>query len=85
MKKKKTTKSLPKEEFFYVLATPDAKREKVTRDGNTFVVSVKEPAERNLANKRIRDIVASELDVPPARARLLKGHRSQKKLFSISR
>jgi uncharacterized protein YggU (UPF0235/DUF167 family) len=85
MKKKKTTKSLQREEVFYVHATPGAKRERVARDGNTFLVSVKEKAERNLANKRIRDIVASELDVPPARVRLLKGHRSPKKIFSIAR
>ncbi len=71
--------------YIHVYAMPGAKKEKVVRKGDSFTIAVREPAERNLANKRIRDIVASELDIPPGKARLTKGHRSSKKMFVISR
>ncbi len=71
--------------YVFVHVQTDAKREVVERTGDTFTIAVKEPAEHNFANKRIREIVASELDVPTARARLVKGHRSQRKMFQITR
>ena len=73
------------EVYIHVYATPGAKREKVEREGDSFTIAVKEPAEKNLANKRIREIIASELDIPTNKAKLLRGHRAQKKMFVISR
>lgn len=67
-----------------VKVTPDAKREEITRDGESFVISVKEPREHNLANKRLREIIASEMDTAPSRVRLIKGHRSSNKLFTVT-
>ncbi len=71
--------------YVFVHVQTDAKRESVSRVGDVFTVAVKEPAEHNFANKRVREIIASELDVPTARARLVKGHRSQRKMFQITR
>lgn len=46
-------------------------------------ISVKAPAERNLANKRVRELVAEHLKLPLAQVRLLSGHASPSKIFSI--
>lgn len=46
-------------------------------------ISVKEPAERNLANRRVRELLAEHLSLPLARVRLLSGHASPSKLFVI--
>ncbi len=46
-------------------------------------VWVKAPAERNLANKRVQEVVAAHLRVPLARVRLISGHTSPSKLFSV--
>lgn len=46
-------------------------------------VWVKAPAERNLANKRVRELVAAHLQLPLAQVRLLSGHTSPSKIFSV--
>ena len=46
-------------------------------------VWVKAPAERNLANKRVRELVAAHLQLPLAKVRLLSGHTSPSKIFSV--
>jgi uncharacterized protein YggU (UPF0235/DUF167 family) len=65
-------------------ATPDAKKEKVTKhaDGE-FSIEVREPAARNCANTRIREIVATLHDVPLGKVRMVSGHRSPSKIMSI--
>lgn len=47
-------------------------------------VWVKAPAERNLANKRVRELVAAHLQMPLAKVRLLSGHTSPSKIFSAN-
>ncbi len=70
-----------------VRVTPGAKKETFTQDEerNVFLASVREPAERNEANERVRELVARFFGVPVGAARLLSGHRSMQKMFSISR
>lgn len=48
-----------------------------------YKVSVREPAERNLANERIIEIVAHECGVSIKKVRILHGHHSPSKLLSI--
>ena len=70
--------------FVRVHAVPGARKERITKeDATTFTICVKEPAERNLANKRIRDILALEFGVSPLQVRLLTGHRSSSKMYSV--
>lgn len=70
--------------FVHVHAIPGARRERVTKKDETeFQIEVKEPKERNLANKRIREILAFELGVDMSQVRMLTGHRSPSKIFSI--
>ena len=71
--------------FVKVIATPGAKKEKIERISDTeFEIAVREPAERNLANRRIVTIVAREFRVLPAKVRIISGHRSHSKILSIT-
>lgn len=70
--------------YIRVHAVPSAKKEKIIRDSaTTFTIAVKEPAERNCANKRIREIVAMECGVSPQQVTMLTGHRSCSKMYSV--
>lgn len=70
--------------YVRVSVRPDAKKEAVIRvDDTSYSIAVREPAERNLANNRVREVLADELSVPVGKVRLISGHRSPKKIFSI--
>lgn len=63
-----------------------AKKEKFTKiSPDTFEVSVKEKAERNIANKRIRELLAEHFEIPIGKIRMIKGHRSPSKIFEIKK
>lgn len=46
-------------------------------------ISVKAPAERNLANHRVRELVAAHFLLPLHKVRLISGHTSPAKIFDI--
>ena len=60
-----------------------AKKEKVEMAGKRLNISVKEPAKQNLANRRVRQLVAAHLGLPVAKVRLISGHTSPAKIFSV--
>ena len=71
--------------YIHIRVTPSAKRESLKIDEKgRFVISVREPSERGLANARVRELVASHHKVPLAAVRMLSGHQSPHKLFSIA-
>lgn len=62
------------------------RKEKVTQiDAVTFEMVVKEPAERNLANKRIRILLAQAYNVEERDVRIVTGHHSQSKIFDVTK
>ncbi|MFA7302768.1 MAG: DUF167 domain-containing protein [Candidatus Paceibacterota bacterium] len=70
--------------YISVRVVTEAKREKVEAlPRGRLRIWVKAPAERNLANKRVRELVAEHLHLPLARVRLHSGHTSPSKIFSI--
>jgi uncharacterized protein YggU (UPF0235/DUF167 family) len=70
--------------YVRVAVTPSAKKEKVTKISDTrFEMQVKEPAERNLANRRVRMLLAETLGVPEGKVQMVTGHRSSVKMFDI--
>jgi len=72
--------------YIRVQVTPSAKRERfeiVSED--TCAVSVKEPALRNLANKRVVFLVAHHFSVPQKSVRIVSGHRSKRKILSVDK
>ncbi len=48
-----------------------------------FKISVKEPAERNLANRRVVELVAARYKIQPKQVRIISGHTSPSKILSI--
>lgn len=70
--------------YVRVHVTSGAKRERVTKHSETeFDILVREPRERNLANRRVTSIIATLYGVPVRAVRLIAGHRSPTKLFDI--
>ena len=69
--------------YIKITVIPNAKKEIVKREDDTFTISVKEPAKQNLANKRVREIIASEYNIPIGGVRLISGHRSPHKIIDV--
>lgn len=70
--------------YIKVAVVAGAKKEIVVRDREDhYTITVREPAERNMANTRIREIIAREVSVPVGRVRLVSGHQSPHKIVSI--
>lgn len=66
--------------------TPGAKRERIELRGEgEYDIAVREPARQNLANTRVRELIARALGVAPGAVRLIAGHRSGVKVMSITK
>ncbi len=70
--------------YLKVFVTPSAKRERIEEKGETLTISVREPAQGNHANKRVREVIAVRFGVPLGNVRILAGHRSRAKMLSIT-
>lgn len=70
--------------YIKVFVTPGAKREKVEEKGEDLLISVREQAQGNRANDRVREIVAERTGAPLGKVRILTGHHSRAKMISIS-
>ncbi|MCX6790275.1 MAG: DUF167 domain-containing protein [Candidatus Kaiserbacteria bacterium] len=70
--------------YIKVFVTPGAKREKIEEKGEELLISVREEAQGNRANDRVREIVAERTGAPLGKVRILTGHRSRAKMISIS-
>ena len=70
--------------YIRAFVTADARRDRLykAKDG-TLTISVRAPAERNQANRRVLEIVAREFDVEVTQVRIFSGHRSRSKMISI--
>jgi len=72
--------------YVRVDAVPGSKKERVTKIAkNKYKIEVKEPAERNLANKRIHEVLSAIFEIPKTQISMLTGHRSRSKMYSIEK
>ncbi len=70
--------------YVSVRVVAEAKHEKVEElKAGRLRVWVKEPAKQNLANRRVLTIVARHFGVAQKNVRLVSGHTSPGKIFSI--
>ena len=70
--------------YIKVRVFPKAKKEEFrVLDENKFEIKVKEKAERNLANKRIIEILARHFGVSLGKIKIVNGHHSPSKLISV--
>jgi uncharacterized protein YggU (UPF0235/DUF167 family) len=70
--------------YLHVKVKTDSKKEEFKKKNEDhFEAFVREPAERNLANTRVLELVAINFKVPKSRVRIINGHHSPTKLLSI--
>jgi uncharacterized protein YggU (UPF0235/DUF167 family) len=70
--------------YVKVNVTPGARREYLVQKTETvFDAAVKQPAERNMANTRVRELLALHFHIPQASVRLITGHHSHSKMFDV--
>jgi len=70
--------------YIHVKVTAGAKKEIwKEKSSDHFEVSVKEKAERNMANNRVLELVAEHFSMPVSKIRIVNGHRHPSKLLVI--
>ncbi len=71
--------------YIKVSVVASSKKEKIEKKGdNRYLIWVKEPAERNLANKRVCEIIASLYMLNYKAVRIISGHQSPSKILSVN-
>lgn len=72
--------------YVRVFVVPNSKKERfIEVSERDCEATVKEPAERNLANTRVRELVAEHYQVPLGSVRIISGHHSPRKMLSVDR
>ncbi len=70
--------------YIHAKVLTGAREEKISLvSENHFKVSVREKAERNLANRRVIEVLAAYFKVPARKVRLISGHHTPSKIFSL--
>ena len=70
--------------FIKVRVSAGAKEERIERaEPDLFYIAVREPAERNLANRRVQELLGAHFGVPAGAVRLVSGHHSPGKIFRL--
>ena len=70
--------------YLKVFVTPSARREAVEEVKDMLHISVKEPAQGNHANTRVRELVAGRYGVPLGKVQILTGHHSRGKMLVVN-
>lgn len=70
--------------YIKIKVTAGAKKEKLARiSEDHFEISVREKAEHNMANSRVREIIGEFFDVPVGKTKIISGHHSPGKILSV--
>lgn len=71
--------------YIKVKVITNSKKESIIKKSeDTYFLSVKEPAERNLANRRVCEIMANNFNIPLKNIRIISGHQNPSKILSIN-
>lgn len=71
--------------FVKVKVVAGSKKEEIKKNKeNSFLILVKEKAERNLANRRVCEIIAEHFKVSTKSVRIINGHQSPSKILSVN-
>ncbi|GMQ94932.1 MAG: hypothetical protein BMS9Abin13_042 [Patescibacteria group bacterium] len=72
--------------YIKVRVVSSSKKERIMKTSDDeFAVYVREPAERNLANKRVVRMIADHFKVPARGVRIVTGHRSPGKILVVEK
>ncbi len=70
--------------YIKVRVTAGSKKEIIEKKSEDhYIISVKEKAKMNMANKRVLEIIASIYHIPTKSVRIINGHQSPSKILSI--
>ncbi len=71
-------------QYIHVKVTAGARKESFKqKNDDNFEISVKEKAEKNMANTRVLEIVAEHFKISKNKVRIVNGHRSPSKLLVV--
>jgi len=71
--------------YIRVKVLAGAKKETIEKKSeNSYLISVKEKAKMNMANKRICEIMANLFKISIKNVRIINGHQSPSKILSIN-
>ncbi|MFO7772473.1 MAG: DUF167 domain-containing protein [Dehalococcoidia bacterium] len=66
-----------------VKVKPNSRTEELNREGDSFIVKVKEPPRDGKANRAVIKLLAEHFGVPQSQVRILSGLRSSSKVIEI--
>lgn len=70
--------------YIKVRVVTSASKEKVEKKSDDhYNISVKEKPKMNMANKRVREIIAFQFKVPVNAVHIVNGHQSPSKIFRV--
>jgi uncharacterized protein (TIGR00251 family) len=67
-----------------VKVKPGSKTEGLSREGDTFIIKVKEPPKEGKANQAVIKLLARHFGVPQSQVRILSGFRSRNKIVEVA-
>jgi uncharacterized protein (TIGR00251 family) len=67
-----------------VRVKPGSKTEELGREGDSFIVKVKEPAREGKANRAVIKLLAEHFGVPKSQVRILSGFKSRNKVIEVA-
>jgi uncharacterized protein (TIGR00251 family) len=67
-----------------VKVKPNSKTEEISREGDSFIIKVKEPPKEGKANQGVIKLLAAHFGVPQSQVRILSGFRSRNKVIEIT-
>ena len=68
----------------HVKVKPSSKTEEISREGDSFIVKVKEPPKEGKANQAVIKLLAEHFGVSQSQVRILSGFRSRNKLIEVA-
>ena len=68
-----------------VKVKPNSRTEELSREGDSFIVKVKEPPKEGKANQALIKLLAEHFGVPQSQVRILSGFRSGNKVIEVAK
>jgi len=62
---------------------PNSKTEELSREGDNFIIKVKEPPKEGKANQAVIRLLAGHFGVSQSQVRILSGFRSRNKVVEV--
>jgi len=67
-----------------VKVKPNSRTAEVSREGDSFIVKVKEPPREGRANQAVIKLLAGHFGVPQSQVRILSGLKSRNKVIEVA-